>query len=99
MWDETADEFVWDTTDGSSDWDGEETEGDGVTPATTVKRWVAGNGEGLASDEDEQDLEADHDDVDTDEEFVSENTLEDVKLVVQTTVTSDVLVSNDAQKD
>lgn len=94
--DETTDELVWDTTDGHTDWNGEETESDGVTPATTVKRWIGGNGEGLASDEDDQDLEPDHDDVDTDKEFVFEDTLEDVELVVQTTVTSNVLVSYDA---
>lgn len=40
----------------------------------------------MASDEHDQDLEADHDDVDAHEEIVLGDALEDVELVVQTTV-------------
>ena len=86
LWNHRTNKLIRNATDGGTNWDRKETKGEGVTPAAAVETWVGGDGEGLASDKDDQDLQANHDDVDANEEVVLGDALEDVELVVQTTV-------------
>merc|ERR1712093_927916 len=75
--------WVGETSDEDTHWQRQRSEDNANSPLNTIN---SGDGEGLATDEDDGDLSADHDTVDADEEVVAVNTSEDVELVVQTTV-------------
>jgi len=83
-WDKLHYQLIRNAANGCTNWNGEETKGNRITPATSIKSL---DGESLATKEHDDDLKADHDAVDSDEELVLKKTLENVELVVQTTVT------------
>jgi len=79
-WDTLANKLVRDKSDDDADWYREESQYDRVTPLRAVQRL---DGYRLATNEDDQNLKANHDAVDPNEEIVPRYTLEDIEAIVK----------------
>lgn len=78
--DQSVNEFIWNQSNDHANWNRNNTQNKGNTPLGSIKRL---DREGLSTDEDDQDLSANNDCLDTNKPLVAENTVQEVEVVIK----------------